>query len=119
MFFFVLAAIYYTSRSLLRIFNAKRIYINLLNDLFLSFFDKNKTQDSVLTTPQPNYEMIKQCYPHYFHKLDRTGNYYCFFCQPGLLNMQTLTDNNVCSGLFVHWFVHCLLLLLLLEGENF
>ena len=82
---------------------------------FSFFFLKSKhTQDSVLTTPQPNYEMIKECYPHYFHKLDRTGNYYCFFCQPGLLNMQAMTDNNVSSCLFVAVVVVCCLFAVLL-----
>ena len=56
--------------------------------------------DSVLETPQPYYEIIKECYPHYFHKLDRTGQYYCYFSQPGLFDMQAMTDNGVSRGSF-------------------
>ena len=51
--------------------------------------------DALLTTPQVHYDTIKKCYPHYFHRLDKTGKYYCYYSQPGLFDMAAMTAKGV------------------------
>ena len=49
-------------------------------------------QDEVLNTPQPHFKNIKQCYPHYFHKLAKNNVSFVYYSQPGLLKMQELNS---------------------------
>ena len=55
---------------------------------------QNKVKD-ILEEPQPHFRHIKECYPHFFHKLDRTGKYYCYYFQPGKCDMDTLAARGV------------------------
>ena len=55
---------------------------------------KNKVDD-ILEEPQPHFDHIKDCYPHFFHRLDKTRKYYCYYFQPGECDMRALESRGV------------------------
>ena len=64
--------------------------------------------DGILEEPQPHFKHIKDCYSHFFHKLDKTGRYYCYYLQPGKCDMDALAARGVNMDDLVRHNIFCL-----------
>lgn len=60
--------------------------------------------DNILNEPQPDFKIIKQCYPHFFHGSSKAGHP-VYYEQLGKINIARLRENGVTVERLLRYYV--------------